>query len=356
MRGKEALKLLLGMCLILALSTSLIAGCAPSGGGSSDDGSGSGSDGYGTWRYADIHPVDAPAAVMALEMADMLKDRTDGRIDIEYYPSCQLGDWSEVLENVSVGTVDMGVTSANDAYDPRYGVDWAPYRFFTWEQAWEAYEPGGWCLEILEGIYEEHNVKFLGYGFRGFTGVSLNDCPGKLPPEPVGIKIRTPGITSWKAAWETMGYIPTAIPFSEVYTSIQTGVVEGQAGGGSEQMYILVGDIQGCWLQTNDWMDNQPIGMNMDLWNSLSSEDQGILMDTVEEVVWGAGGFNEQQRELEEVWRQKALDDYGIESIILTESELAACAKAVREAVWPALEADLGTDIYEAMIANCAPL
>jgi len=356
MRGKTALRLLLGTCLVLALSASAMTGCAPSGGGSSDGGSGDGSDGYGTWRYGDIHPVDAPAAVMATDLADLLRERTDGRIDIEYYGNCQLGDWSEILEHVSVGTVDFGLTCANDAYDPRYGVDWAPYRFFTWEQAREAYQPGGWCTEILDRIYEDNNIKFLGYGFRGFTGVSLNECPGKLPPEPVGIKIRTPGITSWKAAWETMGYIPTAIPFSEVYTSIQTGVVEGQAGGGSEQMYIVVGDIQSCWIQTNDWMDNQPIGMNLDLWESMTPEDQGILMDTVTEVLWGPDGFNKQQEELEAVWRQKALDDYGIESIILTESELAECAKAVREAVWPSLEADFGTDIYEAMVANCAAI
>jgi len=290
--------------------------------------------------------------VMAIEMADLLRERTDGRIDIEYYPSCQLGDWSEVLENVSVGTVDMGITTANDAYDPRFGVDWAPYRFFTWEQAREAYEPGGWCLEILEGIYEEHNVKFLGYGFRGFTGVSLNKCPGKLPPEPVGIKIRTPGIASWKAAWETMGYLPTGIPFSEVYTSIQTGVVDGQAGGGSEQMYLLVGDIQGCWIQTNDWMDNQPIGMNMDLWNKLSAKDQGILLDTVDECIWGSGGFNDEQQQLESVWREKALADYGIESILLDEAQLAKCATAVRAAVWPSLEKDLGPDIYKLMLDN----
>ena len=356
MIGKTASRLLFSVCLILALSISAIGGCAPAGGGASDGGSGDVVDGYGTWRYADIHPVDAPAAVMALKMAHMLRDRTDGRIDIEYYPSCQLGDWSEVLENVAVGTVDMGICSANDGYDVRFGIDWAPYRLFTWEQAWEAYEPGGWCLEILEGIYEDNNVKFLGYGFRGFTGVSLNECPDKLPPEPVGIKIRTPGIASWKGAWETMGYLPTAIPFSQVYTSIQTGVVEGQAGGGSEQMYILVGDIQGCWLQTNDWMDNQPIGMNLDLWNSLTPEDQGILQDTVDEILWSHGGFNEQQQELEAVWRQRAADDYGIESIILDEAQLNACAKAVREAVWPSLEVDLGPDIYNLMIKNCAPV
>ena len=121
-------------------------------------------------------------------------------------------------------------------------------------------------------------------------------------------------------------------------------------------MYILVGDIQGCWLQTNDWMDNQPIGMNLDLWNSLTPEDQGILQDTVDEVLWSHGGFNEQQQELEAVWRQRAADDYGIESIILDEAQLNACAKAVREAVWPSLEADLGSDIYNLMVKNCAPV
>jgi TRAP-type C4-dicarboxylate transport system substrate-binding protein len=347
LRTKRLWGLLVSMCLILVVATPAMVGCAP---GAEEP------SGYGTWRYGDIHALDAPAAVMAEELIDLLAERSDGRIKIEYYGNCQLGDWTEIFENVMVGTCDMGCTPAVDSYDPRLGIDWAPYRFLTWDQAREAYEPGGWIFTILEDIYESNNIKFLGYGFRGFTGVSLNECPSVLPPEPCGIKIRTVPISSWKKAWETMGYLPVAIPYAEVYTSIQTGVVEGQAGGGSEQMYLLVGDIQGCWIQTNDWMDNQPIGMNLDLWNSIAPQDQELILDTIEEVLWEPGGFNDQQQELEAVWRDKALADYGIESIILDEAQLAKCAKAVREAVWPDMEAAIGSVVYDKMLEMCPPV
>jgi len=350
---KTAIRTLIGVCIVLALSASSLVGCAPSEGGGADGGDDGGAEkSYGTWRYGCVHPLGSPTAEMNERFAELVNERSDGRIDIECYGAAQLGDWTELFENVMVGTLDMGLTPAVDSYDPRFGIDWAPYRFFTWEQAREAYQPGGWIVSILENIYASNNIKLLGYGFRGFTGVSLNECPGVLPPEPTGIKIRTVPISSWKAAWETLGYLPVAIPFAEVYTSIQTGVVEGQAGGGAEQLYTLVGDIQGCWIQTNDWMDNQPIGINMDLWNTIEPEDQALLVDTMTEVMWADGGYNDETQELESVWLQKAQDDYGIEIIMLDEDRLAECAQKVRDAVWPSMESSIGSTVYEKMLAE----
>ena len=357
MRTKRLSGLLVTMCLILVLVVPVIAGCAPEAAGPpAEEPTEEGLPSYGTWRLGDIFSPEMPMAGLMNEWIGLLEEQSNGRINIDYFPNCQLGDWTEIFENIMVGTVDLGTAPAVDSYDPRLGIDWAPYRFFTWDQAREAYEPGGWILTILEDIYASNDIKLLGYPFRGFTGVSLNECPGVLPPEPCGVKIRTVPISSWKKAWETMGYLPTAIPFAEVYTSIQTGVVEGQAGGGAEQMYTLVGDIQGCWIQTNDWMDNGTVGMNMDLWNSLHPQDQELILNSFNELVWKSGGFNDRQQELEVVWRDKALADYGIESIILDEAQLAKCAKLVREAVWPEMEGALGSVVYNRMLDMCPPV
>lgn len=356
MRTKKFSGLLVSIGLILVLVVPVIAGCAKEAAPPTEEPAEEGLPSYGTWRLGDIFSAEMPMATLTKEWISLLEEQSNGRIKIDYYPNCQLGDWTEIFENVMVGTVDLGNTPAVDSYDPRFGIDWAPYRFFTWDQAREAYKPGGWIYTILEDIYASNNIKLLGYPFRGFTGVSLNECPDVLPPEPCGIKIRTVPISSWKKAWEVMGYLPVAIPFAEVYTSIQTGVVEGQAGGGTEQMYTLVGDIQGCWIQTNDWMDNATLGMNMDLWNSLDPQDQELILDSLTDLLWKPGGFNDQQEELEAVWREKALKDYGIESIILDDAQLKKCAKAVREAVWPDMEVAIGSVVYDKMIANCPPV
>lgn len=342
MRTRRFSILLISVGVALMLVLPLVAGCAAEAPTKTYH-----------WRMGSVRAPDEPGTVLYQDFANLVEERTNGRIKIDVYPSCQLGDWTEMFEMCMVGTMEIGITPAVESYDPRLGIDFAPYRFFTWDQARDAYKAGGWMMDILRGIYEDNNIKLVGYPLAGFTGVSLNECPDVLPPDPCGTKIRTVPISSWKAAWEALGYLPTAIPFAEVYTSIQTGVVEGQAGGGTSQLYHLVADIQGCWIQTNDWMDNDPLGINLDVWNSLDPSDQELLVDAADELLWGPDGYNYKVQELEATWLKKAEDEYGIESIILDEARLALCAKAVREAAWPAMEADLGSEIYNLMVRNC---
>lgn len=358
MRSKRFPILIISVCLALILALPLVAGCAkeaagPEPGAPTPTGE---LPSYGTWRFGSIMSTEQPLYKAEMDWVNRVEERSDGRIDIEIYPNSQLGDWVELFEVISTGMVDLGLTVAVESYDPRLGIDWVPYRYFTWDQAREAYEPGGWISDIVGGLLEDNNLKMLGYGSRGFCGVSLKECPDVLPPEPCGMKIRTPPISSWKKAWEVLGYLPVAIPMAEVYTSIQTGVVVGQAGGGTEQMYCVVGDIQGCWIQTNDWNDTFPLSMNLDLWNSIDPRDQKLLLDTMTEMLWEPGGYWDRVQADEDMWRQKALEDYGIKSIILDDAQLAKCAKAVREAVWPDLEADLGSVVYNKMVEWCPPV
>jgi len=343
LRTKRLSMLFVCVFLAVALAMPLAAGCAKEPEEPTDT--------Y-HWRMGQVRGPEEPGTKLYEDFAGMVEEGSNGRIKIDVYPACQLGDWTEMFEMCMVGTMEIGLTPAVDSYDARLGIDFAPYRFFTWDQAREAYQADGWMIKVLEPMYEDNNIKLLGYALEGFTGLSLNECPGVLPPEHSGIKIRTVPIASWEAAWEALGYVPTAIPYAEIYTSIQTGVVEGQAGGGTQQLYHLVADIQGCWLQTNDWMDNSPTGINLDLWNSLAPADQKLLMDTMDDLLWGPDGFNYRVEDLESVWLEKAEEEYGIQNMVIDEAQLALCAKAAREAAWPGLEPDLGPELYKLMVDN----
>lgn len=311
---------------------------------------------YGTWRFGSVRPVEDPATIAHQAWVDMVEERSDGRIKIDIYPASQLGGWVEMYEMMATGVLDLACAIAVDPFDPRMAIDWAPYRFFTWEQAKEMYQPGGWLLEILTELHKQNNIHFFGYVFEGFTGVTLTEAPKVLPPEASGVKIRVPNVASWIKAWEALGFLPIAISRAEVYSALQTGVVKGMAGGGTPQLYEFA-DIQSYWIQTNDWMDCDSTGINLDLWNSLDPRDQKMLQDSFQEVYWAEpNGYNLVFEQEEASWRDRAHEEYGVEIILLDDERLAMCAKAARELAWPAIEPQIGSRLYEIMVKNAAPV
>ncbi len=92
---------------------------------------------------------------------------------------------------------------------------------------------------------------------QGLAGIALNKDPKSLgdPNVPKGIKIRAPGLKAFEVSAEVLGYIPTPIPFAETFTAIQTGVVDGESGGGPYQAWSTFRDVTKVWVQYNDYFE-----------------------------------------------------------------------------------------------------
>jgi len=161
------------------------------------------------------------------------------------------------------------------------------------------------------------------------------------------MKIRVMPLKADELTYKRLGYIPVAIPYAEAYTAIDTGIVDGEMGGppfqGTEFM-----DIQGVWIQYNDYVETWWITVNWELFSSLTSADQNVLMGAAEKQ---ASDYWLVVEADDERYRQE-MADYGLEIVILTDAELAKIADAIRADVWPELEPLVGKAVMDTVRMN----
>jgi TRAP-type transport system periplasmic protein len=209
--------------------------------------------------------------------ADQVKERTRGEIKLQIHYGGSLVPLPEVFDAVSQGVADGGTLVAS--YISGTEPDFTPFEIFY------AYDPDKWLAlderakGILDEILKKHNIKYLGGSYIGSVALSCRDKLVKKTEDWKGLKVRTAG--RWQAeAIQAWGGKPVTIALGEMYTSLQTGVVDAGL-----LVYSLIDSFKMYEVAPNiTHLGSIPqwdgTGINLKVWNSLSSEDQKILLDT----------------------------------------------------------------------------
>ncbi|MCG6930212.1 MAG: TRAP transporter substrate-binding protein DctP [Desulfofustis sp.] len=296
------------------------------------------------WRLAQTMPEDSDHHRRCVAFAEEVKEKTEGRIEIEVYSGSVLGDWVDVNEYIMRGDVDMGLLPLAPTYDPRLNIGYyMPYMFTNTEEAKAAYNVGGWVYDMVNALLEEQGIKGLAIYPAGWAGVTTKEEPvGWQEMKPNKMKIRVMPLKACQLTWEALGYIPSTIPYSEAYSAIERGVADGESGGPPFQGYQFR-DIQGVWIQTNDFLEPFWFFMNLEKFNSLTKEDQDVLVAAAQKQVDGRWDYFLKE---DEEYRQK-MADYGMKVLIPTDEQLKGFAEKVRTEVWPKLEELIGKRLVD---------
>lgn len=337
--------LLVGTVLLVMAMT--VTACAPAAPG---DG-GAGGDGEPTynykWRMSTAIGSETDLAKACVVLADKIKDRTEGRVDVTVYPDAALGAWDLTNEMIQRGDIEMMCEALDDSWDPRIAIGYyMPFLYIDYEAQQQLCGPGGVVYDLLNQVTGGLNYRVLGYFSSGVGGVSLTDVPDSPfdPDVAKGMKTRVMALTACRLTYERLGYLVAAIPFGEVYTAIQTGIVQGQQGGGTMQAWMFR-DVNSVWLHYKDYIEPNWWSINEDAWQSLDPVDQGIILDTVQE---------QQQIQLDYVAEMDEnymtqLEEYGWTILKPTDEEWENMAAAVREDVWPELVPLISADFVDAV-------
>ena len=299
-----------------------------------------------TFKMGHPHPADTDYDKTGHWFAEQVFERTKGQVKINIFPANQLGDWTETFELISRGVVEMGFQIANAQYDPRLNFAYyMPFVVNDIEEAKQAYASGGWAFGLIKGLWLDHGIQPLAVYPIGMAGVSLRSMPPSPgdPNVPKNMKVRVMPLAACSMTYGVLGYISTPIPYAEVYSGIQTGIVDGQMGGPPFQAWSFR-DVNKVWIQYNDFFESWWFAINMDLWNKLSKEDQEVMLKAAQEesaIQWARA------EEADEEYRQKLVKEYGWEIVILTQEQLDAVAGHVRKVVWPKMEEIVGKDLMD---------
>lgn len=294
-------------------------------------------------KMSHVRPQDATIDVELRAFSAAVAEATGGDVSINIFPASALGDYTTVQERVSVGAIDMATQPAATAADRRMQISSFPYLANSWDDARAIYGPDGAVRNVMAELYAAQDITMLAAYPVYFGGISLNTDPVNPgdPSQSNGIKVRVPGIKSFQLTGESLGYIPSPIPFSEAFTAIQTGVVDGVIGSGAEGYYASFRDVTKAYV---------PANTHFEVWYMIISNGSLAELDAEDQEALKAAAVDfEAQRwtvaeEDQGKWEQRLVDELGTNLVSLSDDQLAAMAAKVREEVWPVVLEDVGAD------------
>jgi len=228
--------------------------------------------------------TSVPANEASKKVKELIEKATDGSIVVTHFPDNMLGDDRVLSEQTIFGDIDIAVTSTSNMATmfPDFYIFDAPFLFLTPEDAYAALD-GDVGQQILKGM-EKKGIKGITFWENGFRNFTNNKVAAKLPADIKGMKIRTMENEVHLAAWKAFGANPTPMAFTELFTALQQGTVDGQENPLGLIDVNKFYEVQKYISLTEHVYTPYAVYMNMDKFNSLSKAQQETLVNAFTEV------------------------------------------------------------------------
>lgn len=231
-------------------------------------------------KYAHIFNPEHAIHKGALELARIVKEKTNGRIEVRVLPSEQLGSERQVMEGLQFGSVEMGYVTGNvvDSFEPAAGLLSLPYIVRDFEHGFSI-EDGPIGDEIKRRVLEKTSVRILGHNVTGFRMLATKARRVQSLKNFAGLKVRVPESPVMVDTFRALGANPTPLPWGELYTALQTNLVDAGEAPPAALADIKVFEVAKLLTQTNHVYTNGYIMINDRVWQRLSAEDRAILAE-----------------------------------------------------------------------------
>lgn len=316
--------------LLWAATAAVAFGAAACGGGGGESGDGGGAE-Y-TFRLAESHPEEHPTAQADVEFAELVEEKSDGRIQVETFLNSQLGEEADVIEQVQTGAIEMTrVSTAPMAeFADSMEVFSLPYIFDDGDHMWNFLEGEG-GQELL-GQIEDSGFKGLVYydgGARSFYTSEGTEVSSLEDLQGLDVRVQQSDInTQWM---EALGASPTPLDYGEVYSSLQSGVLSGAENNWTSYLTAAHYEVAPNYIESQHQRVPEILMMSQQAWDQLSEEDRQIMQEAADESV---DFQREAWLESEEEAQQEVTD----EGSNITEYEDIEDIEDWEEAVQPVIE------------------
>ncbi len=221
----------------------------------------------------------------AQRFADLIKERTGGRISITIYPDGQLGKGErELLEAIQQGTIDIyvGSTGPLGGFNPNMLILDIPFLFRDYSHV-DMVLDGAIGQDLLAGL-DSVGMKGLAFWENGFRNLTNSRGPVATPADAQGLKIRTMENAIHLAAWKAAGLNPTPMAWGEVYGALQQKVIDGQENPVVVILTSKIYEVQKYLTLSRHVYSPAVIIVSQQLWNALPDADKEIFLATAKEV------------------------------------------------------------------------
>jgi TRAP-type transport system periplasmic protein len=285
-----------------------------------------------------------PRHEAALKFADVVKAKTQGRIDVQVAPSAQLGDDAAMVTALRTGALDMSANSQGAVANavPEYAAFGMPFLFSNASQAFKLLD--GPLGKELADKSADKGLIVLGYWDNGIRHMTNSKRPFTKVEDMKGMKMRTPPDTVLVDIMHALGAEAQQIKFAELYVALQQGVVDGQENPVMNIHASKLYEVQKHLALTNHQFQMTPFLMSKRSWERLSDADKKVVQAAALEAT-------ALQRRLSQESEDKLLADLKSKGVQVTTVDKAAFQKATAPVVDKWLAAPIGPYVKKVVAA-----
>ncbi len=238
-----------------------------------------------TYKFANNVPLTHPLNIRAKAMAEAVAKDTNGALQIKIFPNNQLGGDTDMLSQLRAGGIQFFTLSGLilSTLVPAASINGIGFAFPDYATVWKSMD--GPLGAYIRGEIAKSGLvamdKIWDNGFRQTTSATK---PIKTPQDLVGFKIRVPPSPLWTSMFKALGAAPTSINFAEVYSALQTHLVDGQENPLAIISVAKLYEVQKYCALTNHMWDGFWFLANGAAWKKLPKEMQAVFTKHVDEA------------------------------------------------------------------------
>ncbi|KJS23514.1 MAG: hypothetical protein VR72_01485 [Clostridiaceae bacterium BRH_c20a] len=293
------------------------------------------------------HPTNEshPYHIGAKKFSELVNQKTNGQVDIEIFPNNSLGGPKETAQGLQLGTIDLGIAASAHlvSYNKNFGVLDIPFLFKDPDNAHKVLDS-----EVgtnLGKSLEEKNIKVLGYFDGGFRNLFNSKKNIKISEDMKGLRVRVMDSEVYIDMFKAVNASPTVLPWDDLYTSIQQGIVDAGETGISQIYTQKFFEVAKNVSLTRHTYTAAPLMVSLNKFNQLPTNVQEAIIESAKEAI----PFQYQANEESEKQALEKLKEEGVN--IEEQVDLASFQKQVQP-VWEKYRKNFGELIDEIIEAQ----
>ncbi|RLI99964.1 MAG: TRAP transporter substrate-binding protein [Candidatus Aenigmatarchaeota archaeon] len=236
-------------------------------------------------KLAHVLDITHPVHKSMLYMADLVKEKSKGRMRIDIYPGGQLGNERELIELLQIGSLAMTKVSASpmESFVPEMKIFSIPYVFRNEDHLWKILN--GEIGEKLLLAGHDYYLRGMCYYDAGSRSFYTKDQPINTPSDLRGLKIRVMKSKTAVEMVQALGGSATPISWGELYTALQQGVVDGAENNPPSFYLSRHYEVSKYYCLDEHTFVPDILLMSTRVWNGLSDQEQEWLQSAIDESV-----------------------------------------------------------------------
>ncbi len=290
-------------------------------------------------RLAHTQAADHPVHTCMLEAAAKIKQRTNGAVNIEVFPSSQLGGDRDVADGLGLGTIAMGIfgTGALQSLDKRLIIEELPFAWPTKQKAYAAVD--GDLGKAVNDILLQYKIVGLSYWESGHRHITNSARAINSIKDIAGLKFRVPEAEMRIDTFKAVGALPVPMPLSEVFTALQTRVVDGQENPLATLYTLKFYEVQKYLTLSYHIWGSFLVAISEKVWLDMPESYRKIMLEEVD-------GIKAKQRTMITAMEKEALEKIKAAGVQVNELNIQEFQNA-EKGVWDKYSKSFGKELVD---------